>query len=81
MLDYSEFDDSESELEEIRKMREDFPNMPESQKNRLDLWEKSFKGDAYATMKLSVELGVNTQEQYDDFLKIDAFVQKESSEE
>lgn len=58
------------DLKRIRELKKDSTNMPESMKERLDLWERVILGDAEAMVRLSFINGMISKEQYEDYFNI-----------
>lgn len=59
------------DLERIRELKKDSVHMLESMREKLDLWERVFLGDAKAMMKFSLISGLITPDQYEEYLSIE----------
>ena len=45
-------------------------------KEKCDLWEMTCNGDADALMLLSLKFGVNTKEEYENYLEVKGFTEE-----
>jgi hypothetical protein len=59
-------------LEHLRKMRREYPHLPESLVKKLDLWERHFMGDFSATKEVLILCGLAQRGDF-DFEKEDWF--------
>lgn len=59
----------ESEIAALNKIKNNYPNLPDYLKERIDLWLKTYDGDEGALMELSLLHSVITQEEYSEYEK------------
>jgi hypothetical protein len=71
MNDWIENDDDNVKAVELQTILKENPHLPKSVRDKLKLWIRMYQGDVKASVLLSFESGMITQDQLDEYLEIE----------